>query len=830
MLDSSNQPLYGYAQDITVYESPQFYYILGRVEILSYQSSYVHDASRWKILKIEKGCGASLKVTEDQLLYTKQELDSTIALLHSLNKGSLKLIQGPCPALLGVFASSSGCHYLLLATKVRCKGCIQGCEIFGVDGTTLLPLESNGYDTLQQDREDRKLLSLLNLTSDFYFSFSFDTWSTVQSSAVGRVCDDGDVEGPFDSDRVWNVHFTKSLRDALGNDACMWAVPLVQGSWQQETVVLCGQRFNVTLIGRRSRKFAGTRYLKRGISTDGYVANDVEVEQVVEVSGRGDIASFVQRRGSVPVFWNQMPSLKGFRRGGIQLLNFLDPFARATYIHFHMLKAKYGDPIICLNLCQTGPGDSGSVMNKEQILSEAYGEVVQTINHSERAGGKIELQNYDLREELKQKGSNMLKSLQAVQNPMLKKIGIFVASKYVNTIQHGIVRTNCVDCVDRTNVAQFSLGLLALGEQLHALGIAPADKLEIRSSLSGVLMGMYEKMGNKLGQQYVSSSMQQGFFGKWRGHWSATRQSKYFITSLRRFYSSTVTDEEKQRAIDYFLGQAGLGKSPSSLMDVLEEEESAFPPSIPQSPSSSIDTSTEMLEDDTDMGINMAGELEDAFEPISSIESLQRSSSDPPGENREGWRSLFTKSDRLHNTKKKGSEHLESLSDVMKGVKNVKITATISEPAPSTFMWLASPRRTTSKSSMGSDTGAQSPTKKVEVKTKTTSEISHRREIVDSLWNTYMTSDSTPALHFNFESTKTKNASLWSNDTQRAFRDHLNTSIDNSVSPKVIQLETSLPMHHATSCHNDSNFGQLLLLHPGFETNQLFGPETKFCV
>ena len=35
-------------------------------------------------------------------------------------------------------------------------------------------------------------------------------------------------------------------------------------------------------IARRSRHFAGTRYLKRGISDDGKVANDVEVEQIIE--------------------------------------------------------------------------------------------------------------------------------------------------------------------------------------------------------------------------------------------------------------------------------------------------------------------------------------------------------------------------------------------------------------------------------------------------------------------------------------------------------------------------------------------------------------------
>lgn len=34
------------------------------------------------------------------------------------------------------------------------------------------------------------------------------------------------------------------------------------------------------VIARRSRHYAGTRYLKRGTSVHGKVANDVEVEQV----------------------------------------------------------------------------------------------------------------------------------------------------------------------------------------------------------------------------------------------------------------------------------------------------------------------------------------------------------------------------------------------------------------------------------------------------------------------------------------------------------------------------------------------------------------------
>ena len=38
-------------------------------------------------------------------------------------------------------------------------------------------------------------------------------------------------------------------------------------------------------------------------------------------------------------------------------------------------------------------------------------------------------------------------------------------------VQNGVARTNCIDCLDRTNAAQFVIGKLALGHQLHALGV-----------------------------------------------------------------------------------------------------------------------------------------------------------------------------------------------------------------------------------------------------------------------------------------------------------------------------------------------------------------------
>lgn len=49
--------------------------------------------------------------------------------------------------------------------------------------------------------------------------------------------------------------------------------------------------------------FKGMRYKRRGVDTDGHVANYVETEQLIHVHSH--TLSFVQTRGSVPVFWSQ---------------------------------------------------------------------------------------------------------------------------------------------------------------------------------------------------------------------------------------------------------------------------------------------------------------------------------------------------------------------------------------------------------------------------------------------------------------------------------------------------------------------------------------------
>lgn len=73
-------------------------------------------------------------------------------------------------------------------------------------------------------------------------------------------------------------------------------------------------------------------------------------------------------------------------------------------------------------------------------------------------------------------------------------------------IQSGVLRTNCIDCLDRTNVAQYAYGLAALGHQLHALEFLDSPKIDIDSPLADELMGCYERMGDTLAHQYGGSA------------------------------------------------------------------------------------------------------------------------------------------------------------------------------------------------------------------------------------------------------------------------------------------------------------------------------------
>jgi len=120
-------------------------------------------------------------------------------------------------------------------------------------------------------------------------------------------------------------------------------------------------------------------------------------------------------------------------------------------------------------------------------------------------------------------------------------------------LQNGICRTNCVDCLDRTNAAQFVFGKRALGHQLYALGVVDNPNLAFDSVAVNMLTEMYHDHGDTLAMQYTGSALVNRVETYRRmPHWNS--HSRDIIENFRRFYTNSLLDGDKQAAIDLFLG------------------------------------------------------------------------------------------------------------------------------------------------------------------------------------------------------------------------------------------------------------------------------------
>jgi phosphatidylinositol 3,5-bisphosphate 5-phosphatase len=75
------------------------------------------------------------------------------------------------------------------------------------------------------------------------------------------------------------------------------------------------------------------------------------------------------------------------------------------------------------------------------------------------------------------------------------------------TLQQGICRTNCVDCLDRTNACQFIIAKRALGLQLFSMGIIHKPDLPYDTDAVNLLMEMFHDHGDTIALQYGGSHL-----------------------------------------------------------------------------------------------------------------------------------------------------------------------------------------------------------------------------------------------------------------------------------------------------------------------------------
>lgn len=75
----------------------------------------------------------------------------------------------------------------------------------------------------------------------------------------------------------------------------------------------------------------------------------------------------------------------------------------------------------------------------------------------------------------------MIGTLESIAEHVMASTGFFRNGNNDSNdtkLQNGVARTNCIDCLDRTNAAQFVIGKRALGYQLYALGLIGSPSVE----------------------------------------------------------------------------------------------------------------------------------------------------------------------------------------------------------------------------------------------------------------------------------------------------------------------------------------------------------------
>ena len=582
-------------------------------------------------------------VVEDVHEYSHAELHAMLTAVSHGNRGGLQRICS-CEGVIGAIRFLRG-YYLVLCTRRERVATLLGHAVYAVAETRILPLASeewfasggdagadmpqhtsvntsgnntsgNGgsggeadrrgvFETLNADRLESRYRRLLvnvgsRLTKGFFYSETYALHRSLQRNQ--RRFDEPKTRRPggthncegrdaFRGKYTWNAYLAKPFVDAgFGH----WLLSLVHGSVSQVRMAPLGfgKVVEVTLVSRRSRYFAGTRFLKRGINNQGYVANYVETEQLLEVEGEGKISSFVQCRGSVPLFWYQDSSPLSPKPD--ILLQRFDPLYMATSKHFRYLLNEYGGPVILLSLLKEKESRP-----REMILSNELKTVVEYFNwslrrdsehkrtdaaNSDDSGATQRIADvpvssshnsdrrsarrndvtarkdeqdliflpwdYNRYSKLRDR-ENVMNKLIAATAKQVDRIGIFVEGV---RNQSGVLRTNCLDCLDRTNVAQYAAGLVAFGRQLHALGAKHSHEVDVGASASSRLMDMYQAMGNDLAHQYGGSEAHSAAFKEQRGEWKTVTQSKELLTSIRRFYSNSYSDAEKQDEVNLLLG------------------------------------------------------------------------------------------------------------------------------------------------------------------------------------------------------------------------------------------------------------------------------------
>ena len=186
-------------------------------------------------------------------------------------------------------------------------------------------------------------------------------------------------------------------------------------------------------------------------------------------------------------------------------LNLVDPFYGAAALHFDNLFDRYGAPIYVLNLVKARERTP-----RESKLLREFTNAINYLNQFLPTDKRIIHKAWDMSRASKSRDQDVIGTLENIAEEVVTTTGFFHngdGHTTIPSVQNGIARTNCIDCLDRTNAAQFVIGKRALGHQLHALGVLSDTSISYDTDAVNMFTHMYHDHGDTIAIQYGGSQL-----------------------------------------------------------------------------------------------------------------------------------------------------------------------------------------------------------------------------------------------------------------------------------------------------------------------------------
>lgn len=457
----------------------------------------------------------------------------------------------PFEAIYGFYDLLSG-SYIALVIESESYVSLSNFNLRKAKKILVVPLFRAGFllsETKQRD-EDRYLQLLHLAFSEHSFFFSTNSDVTLTQQKLSQL-DARQLAQPLwsraDHRFFWN---REVVVDLIACEADQWIIPFMSAYVEvRPECEVDGEKFTLLFVSRRSRYRQGCRFTKRGLDENGYPANFVETEQVIFFPD-GKITALVQIRGSIPLKWSS-PVLMKYEPNV-----YIDRSISEELAEKHCLDMtdRYADRdgssgVIFINLVDNKK-DQGK-------LGTAFKEIIDAVQP--KIHHPLHYVWFDFHHECKQKGkwNNLAKLVNQVDEKFrAQRFFCKLANGTVTSYQAGVIRSNCMDNLDRTNVVQSLFARRSLIMQLNktdllAPGVSVLDTPW--KSFEKIYKTVWANNADAMSFGYAGTGALKVDFTK-TGKRTFKGMFNDGVNSCMRFYINNFTDGVKQDAIDLVLG------------------------------------------------------------------------------------------------------------------------------------------------------------------------------------------------------------------------------------------------------------------------------------